>query len=112
MRVAASGIVAGVIGCPGFTFAQSPILQNTAYSEPTTKSLSSEQKAELIKKLEKRKQHDKRARAGYTQSPPAQTGFDDKITEINRITAGLSKGDNYLMRDVNEALESPRVRAN
>ena len=107
MKLAASGIVAGIVGCPGFTFAQSPIIQDTEYSAPTAKSPLPDQRAKLIEKLEERKQHDRRARAGWSQEPIVQASYDEKITEINRITAGLSKGENFLTRDVNDALASP-----
>jgi hypothetical protein len=72
-------------------------------------SLSPADKDALIKKLHDAKMHDKVARAGWSQEPLTQAGYDKKIQEINRLTDKLNKGEDFPLSDVDKAVASPHT---
>jgi hypothetical protein len=55
------------------------------------------------------KQHDRQARAGWSEDPIVQGNYGEKIRHINRIVTGLKEGDNYPMSEVRSAMASQRT---
>jgi hypothetical protein len=72
-------------------------------------SLSQADKDALMKKLEEAKKHDKVARAGWSQEPLTQAGYDKKIDEIKALEAKLKKGEDFPLSDVDKAVASPKT---
>ena len=72
-------------------------------------SLSAADKDALMKKLEDAKAHDKVARAGWSQEPLTQAGYDKKIDEIKALEAKLKKGEDFPLSDVDKAVASPHT---
>jgi hypothetical protein len=89
----------------GLAFAQGA---PTAMASPAmASSLSQADKDALMKKLEEAKKHDKVARAGWSQEPLTQAGYDKKIDEIKALEAKLKKGEDFPLSDVDKAVASP-----
>lgn len=108
--IATSALIAAVVSMAPFAVAQMPIISDGAQtypSGPTTKSLSAGQRASLLAQLQAAKQHDQQARAGWSQDPIVQGNYGEKIRHIDRIVAGLQKGQDYPISEVNSALASP-----
>lgn len=110
--IATSAVIAVVVSMAAIALAQMPIIPypEATASYPsglTTRSLSADQRASLIAELEAAKQHDRRARAGWSQEPTVQSDYDEKVMQINRILTGLQNGDDYRMSDVSSAMASP-----
>ena len=108
--IAASAAIAAVVSMAPLAIAQMPIISDAAQtypSGPSTKSLSAEQRSGLLAQLHAAKQHDRQARAGWSQEPIVQGNYDEKIRHIDRIVAGLQKGEDYPMREVKSAMASP-----
>lgn len=90
----------------GFAFAQgAPAAMAT---QAMASSLSQADKDTLMKKLEEAKKHDKVARAGWSQEPLTQAGYDKKIDEIKALEAKLKKGEDFPLSDVDKAVASPQ----
>jgi hypothetical protein len=89
----------------GVSFAQSS--PAAAATEAMASSLSAADKDALMKKLADAKQHDKIARAGWSQEPLTQATYDKKIDEIKRLQAKLKKGEDFPLSDVDKAVASP-----
>jgi hypothetical protein len=70
-------------------------------------TLSPDDKAALLKKLQEAKKHDKIARAGWSQEPLTQATYDKKIEEINRLMAKLKAGEDFPLSDAEKAVASP-----
>ncbi len=70
-------------------------------------TLSADDKAALVKKLKAAKKHDKIARAGWSQEPLTQAGYDKKIDEINALLAKMQKGEDFPLSDAEKAVKSP-----
>jgi hypothetical protein len=108
--IAASAIVAAAVSMAPLAIAQMPIISDGAQTYPngpSTKSLSADQRVSLIAQLQAAKQHDRQARAGWSQEPIVQGNYGEKIRHIDRIVAGLQKGDDYPMSEVKSAMASP-----
>jgi hypothetical protein len=108
--IAASAAIAAVVSMAPLAIAQMPIISDAAQtypSGPSTKSLSAEQRSGLLAQLQAAKQHDRQARAGWSQEPIVQGNYDEKIRHIDRIAAGLQKGQDYPMSEVESAMASP-----
>ena len=108
--IAASAAIAAVVSMAPVAIAQMPIISDGAQtypSGPSTKSLSAEQRTKLIGELQAAKQHDRRARAGWSQEPLVQGNYGEKIRHIDRIVTGLQKGEDYPMSEVTSAMASP-----
>jgi hypothetical protein len=93
-----------------------PLLPAVALAQPapgaaaqtkTAASLSPDEKAALLKKLQEAKKHDRIARQGWSQEPLTQAGYDEKIQEINRLVDKLNKGEDFPLSDVDKAVASP-----
>ena len=103
--VALLAIGAGVPLCQGLAFAQGA---PAAMASPAmASSLSQADKDALMKKLEEAKKHDKVARAGWSQEPLTQAGYDKKIDEIKALEAKLKSGEDFPLSDVDKAVASP-----
>jgi hypothetical protein len=70
-------------------------------------SLSADDKAALLKKLQAAKKQDKIARAGWSQEPLTQADYDRKIEEINGCIAKLKSGVDFPLSDDEKAVKSP-----
>ncbi len=101
--IALAGVGASIL--PAVSFAQPA--PGAAASAPMASSLSPADKAALIKKLEDAKKHDKIARAGWSQEPLTQAGYDTKINEIKALIDKLNKGEDFPLSDVDKAVASP-----
>lgn len=93
-----------------------PLLPAVSFAQPapsaatetrTAASLSADEKAAVLKKLQDAKQHDKDARKGWSQEPLTQASYDQKIQEINRLIDKLKKGEDFPLKDVDDAVASP-----
>jgi hypothetical protein len=93
-----------------------PILPAISFAQPapsaaaetrTAASLSPAEKAALLKKLQDAKQHDKDARKGWSQEPLTQATYDQKIQAINRLIDKLNRGEDFPLKDVDDAVASP-----
>jgi hypothetical protein len=102
--VALFAIAAGA-ALPGASFAQGAPGGGPAMAS----SLSQADKDALMKKLEDAKAHDKIARAGWSQEPLTQAGYDKKIDEIKALEAKLQKGEDFPLSDVDKAVASPHT---
>lgn len=105
--VALIAIAAGGPLQQGISFAQAS--PGAMASPAMASSLSQADKDALMKKLEKAKHHDKVARAGWSQEPLTQAGYDKKIDEIKRLEEKLKKGEDFPLTDVDKAVESPHT---
>ena len=108
--IATSAVIAAMVSMAPVAIAQMPIIPDgtASYtSGPSTKILSADQRATLLAQLQAAKQHDRQARAGWSQDPIVQSNYGEKIRHIDRIVAGLEKGDDYPISEVNSALASP-----
>ena len=102
--------LAGVNAPPnqGVSFAQpAPGAMAPAPAPQMVSTLSADDKAALVKKLKAAKKHDKIARAGWSQEPLTQAGYDKKIDEINRLLAKLNSGEDFPLSDAEKAVKSP-----
>jgi hypothetical protein len=104
--VALFAIAAGA-ALQGVSFAQGA--PGAMASSPMASSLSQADKEALIKKLEDAKAHDKIARAGWSQEPLTQAGYDKKIDEIKALEAKLRAGQDFPLSDVDKAVASPHT---
>jgi hypothetical protein len=104
--VALTAMAAGALLHQGVSFAQGAAPSAMA-SPAMASSLSPADKEALMKKLETAKKHDKVARAGWSQEPLTQAGYDKKIDEIKRLEAKLKKGEDFPLSDVDKAVASP-----
>jgi len=93
-----------------------PLLPTASHAQPspgasastqTAASLSPADKAALLKKLKDAKNHDKIARQGWSQEPLTQATYDEKIAKIKRLIDKLNKGEDFPLRDVDDAVASP-----
>lgn len=105
-------IVLGGIGvsiAPAVSFAQPApaAAASPAASPQMASSLSEADKAALLTKLQEAKKHDKIARAGWSQEPLTQAGYDTKIEQINGLLKKLKNGEDFPMSDVDKAVASP-----
>jgi hypothetical protein len=102
-KTAIVALIAMAVGAPlqGVSFAQAPA------SPAMASSLSQADKDALMKKLEEARKHDKIARAGWSQEPLTQAGYDKKIGEIKALEAKLQKGEDFPLSDVDKAVASP-----
>jgi len=89
----------------GVSFAQPA--PGAAASAQMASSLSPDDKAALMKKLQDAKQHDKDARKGWSQEPLTQATYDTKIQEINRLMDKLNKGEDFPLSEVDKTVASP-----
>jgi hypothetical protein len=89
----------------GFSFAQ-PAPAAVA-TETMASSLSASDKAALATTLQDAKKRDERARKQYSTEPLTQAGYDRKITQIERLTAKLSNGEDFPLSDAYKAVASP-----
>lgn len=108
--IAASALIVAVVSMAPLAIAQMPIISDGAQaypSGPSTKNLSADQRASLLAQLQAAKQHVRQARAGWSQEPIVQGNYDEKIRHIDRIVAGLQKGEDYPMNEVKSAIASP-----
>jgi hypothetical protein len=108
--IATSAVIAAMVSMAPVAIAQMPIISDGAQtypSGPSTRSLSADQRASLLAQLQAAKQHDRQARAGWSQEPIVQGNYGEKIRHIDRIVAGLQKGDDYPMSEVKSAMASP-----
>lgn len=108
--IAASAVIAAVVSMAPMAIAQMPVISDGAQtypSGPTTQSLSADQRASLLAQLKAAKEHDRQARAGWSQDPIVQGNYGEKIKHIDRIVAGLQKGENFPITEVNSAMASP-----
>ena len=108
--VAASAVIATLLSIAPAAMAPTPVIPEPAISYPsgpTTRDLTADQRNSLIAKLEKAKEHDQQARAGWSQEVLVQADYDSKTAQIDRIVSGLQKGDDYLLSDINDAMTSP-----
>ncbi|MGA7873001.1 MAG: hypothetical protein WCA22_19090 [Candidatus Binatus sp.] len=95
-----------------------PVQQGVSFAQPApgamateamASSLSAADKDALMKKLEDAKKHDKIARAGWSQEPLTQAGYDKKIQEINSLMKKLQKGEDFPLSAVDKAVASPHT---
>ena len=108
--IATSAVIAAVVSMASLAIAQMPIISDGAQtypSGPSTKSLSADQRTKLIEELQAAKQHDRQARAGWSQEPNVQGNYGEKIRHIDRIVTGLQAGQDYPMSEVKSAMASP-----
>lgn len=100
---------AGVSVQQGVSFAQpAPPPPGAAAPGPQmVSSLSADDKAALLKKLQAAKKHDKIARAGWSQEPLTQASYDKKIQEINQLISNLKTGQDFPLSDAEKAVKSP-----
>ena len=108
--IAASAVIAAVVSMAPLAIAQMPIISDGAQtypSGPSTKGLSADQRTKLIGELQAAKQHDRQAQAGWSQEPIVQGNYGEKMRHIDRIVAGLQKGEDYPMSEVKSAMASP-----
>jgi len=105
--VALLATAAGLPLLQGLSFAQGApaAMASTAMAS----SLSQADKDALMKKLEEAKKHDKVARAGWSQEPLTQAGYDKKTDEIKALEAKLKSGQDFPLSDVDKAVASPRT---
>jgi hypothetical protein len=103
--VALIAMAAGMPLHPGVSFAQGA--PSAMASPAMASSLSQADKDALMKKLEAAKKHDKVARAGWSQEPLTQAGYDKKIDEIKSLEAKLKSGEDFPLSDVDKAVKSP-----
>jgi hypothetical protein len=91
-------------------------LHGVSYAQPApgamatgamASSLSAADKEALMKKLQDAKKHDKIARAGWSQEPLTQAGYDTKIQQINALMDKLKKGEDFPLSAVDQAVASP-----
>lgn len=92
----------------GVSFAQAA--PGAMATEAMPSSLSAADKDALTKKLEDAKKHDKIARAGWSQEPLTQAGYDTKIQEIKDLLEKLKKGRDFPPR--RRTLQSTEIRRN
>lgn len=90
---------------PGVSFAQPA--PGAMATEAMASSLSPADKDALMKKLQEARKHDKIARAGWSQEPLTQAGYDKKIDEIKALMAKLKNGEDFPLSDVDKAVASP-----
>jgi hypothetical protein len=108
--IATSAVIAAVVSMAPLAVAQMPVISDGAQtypSGPSTKSLSADQRTKLIAELQAAKQHDRQARAGWSQEPNVQGNYGEKIRHIDRIVTGLQAGQDYPMSEVKSAMASP-----
>jgi hypothetical protein len=108
--MATSAVIAAVVSMAPVAFAQMPIISDGAQTYPSgvsTKNLNADQRSSLLAQLQAAKQHDRQARAGWSQDPIVQGNYGEKIRHIDRIVAGLQKGEDYPMSEVKSAMASP-----
>jgi len=93
----------------GVSFAQAPgaMAPAPAPAPQMVSTLSPDDKAALEKKLKAAKKHDKIARAGWSQEPLTQAGYDKKIEEINALLAKMKSGEDFPLSDAEKAVKSP-----
>ena len=101
--IALAGMSAAVQ--PGVSFAQPA--PGASASTQMASSLSPDDKAALLKKLQDAKQHDKIARQGWSQEPLTQATYDKKIDEIKDLIKKLNKGEDFPLSEVDKAVASP-----
>jgi hypothetical protein len=110
MRKTAIAALIAIVGL------NTPLQQGMSLAQPApgamataamASSLSPDDKDALIKKLQDAKARDKRARKQYSTEPLTQAGYDRKITQINRLTEKLKKGEDFPLSDADKAVESP-----
>lgn len=98
-------------------WAVAPIQSGVSFAQPApgamateamASGLSAADKDALKKKLEDAKEHDKIARAGWSQEPLTQATYDKKIDEIKRLEAKLQKGEDFPLSEVDKAVASPK----
>ena len=108
-KIATVGLIAMVgVGAPLFSavsFAQPA--PAAAPSAKMASSLSPDEKAALLKKLQEAKKHDKIARAGWSQEPLTQATYDQKIDQIKALMAKLKNGEDFPLSAADKAMESP-----
>jgi hypothetical protein len=108
--IAASAAIAAVVSMAPVAIAQMPVIPDgtaTYPSGPSTKSLSPDQRASLIEQLKAAKEHNRQAREGWSQEPIVEGNYGEKIRHIDRIVAGLQKGEDFPMKEVKSAMASP-----
>jgi hypothetical protein len=96
---------------PAVSFAQpapGAMAPGAAATEAMASSLSAADKEALMKKLQDAKQHDKIARAGWSQEPLTQATYDKKIDEIKDLIAKLKKGEDFPLSAADKAMASPK----
>jgi hypothetical protein len=96
---------AGAAVQQGVSFAQPA--PGAMASPAMASSLSQADKDALMKKLDEAKKHDRIARAGWSQEPLTQAGYDKKIDEIKALQAKLKSGEDFPLSDVDKAVASP-----
>jgi len=101
------GAGAPISGAVAFAQSAAAPAPSAAASPQLASSLSADDKAALMKKLQEAKKHDKIARAGWSQEPLTQATYDKKIDEIKALIAKLKKGEDFPMSDVDQAVASP-----
>ena len=93
-----------------------PLQQGVAFAQPApgamapgpmASSLSPADKAALMTQLQEAKNHDKIARAGWSQEPLTQATYDTKIQEINALMNKLKNGEDFPLSAVDKAVASP-----
>jgi hypothetical protein len=89
----------------GVSFAQGA--QAAMATQTMVSSVSQADKDALMQRLVKAKQHDKIARAGWSQEPLTQATYDKKIDEINSLIAKLKAGQDFPLSDAEKAIASP-----
>jgi hypothetical protein len=106
-----------IVALVAMAWAGAPIHSGVSFAQPApgaaataamASSLSAADKDALVKKLEDAKQHDKIARAGWSQEPLTQATYDEKIAQIKRLQAKLQKGEDFPLSDVDKAVVSPK----
>ena len=90
---------------PGMSFAQPA--PGAMATQAMASSLSAADKDALMKKLVEARKHDRIARAGWSQEPLTQAGYDKKIDEIKALMAKLKNGEAFPLSDVDKAVASP-----
>ena len=115
-KIATVAMIAIVgIGAPVLTavsYAQAPApaapaAPAAAATEAMASSLSADDKAALMKKLQDARKHDRIARQGWSQEPLTQATYDKKIDEIKALISKLKKGEDFPLSDVDKAVASP-----
>jgi hypothetical protein len=105
-----------IVALIAMAWAGAPIQQGVSFAQGApaamatqtmVSSVSQADKDALMKRLVKAKQHDKIARAGWSQEPLTQATYDKKIDEINRLIAKLKAGEDFPLSDAEKAIASP-----
>ena len=107
-----------IVAMMAMAWAGAPILNGVPLAQPApgaaateamASSLSAADKEALTKKLEAARKHDKIARAGWSQEPLTQAGYDTKIQEIKDLLEKLKKGQDFPLSAVDKAVASPHT---